>query len=31
VTVTGREAVQVDDGASVELPVGAAAAVWLTA
>jgi DtxR family Mn-dependent transcriptional regulator len=31
VTVTGREAVQVDDGASVGLPVGAAAAVWLTA
>lgn len=31
VTVTGRAAVRVDGGASVELPPGAAEAVWLTA
>lgn len=31
VTVTGRGAVQVDDGATVELPDAAASAVWLTA
>lgn len=31
VTATGREAVRVDDGATVELPRGAAALVWLTA
>lgn len=31
VTATGREAVQVDGGDTVELPSGAAAMVWLTA
>ncbi|MFT4051349.1 MAG: metal-dependent transcriptional regulator [Microbacterium sp.] len=31
VTVTGRDAVRVDGGATVELPGGAASAVWLTA
>lgn len=31
VTVTGRETVRVDGGATVELPPAAAAAVWLTA
>lgn len=31
VTVVGRGAVQVDDGATIELPDAAAAAVWLTA
>lgn len=31
VTVTGRAAVRVDGGASIELPAGAADAVWLTA
>ncbi len=30
VTVTGREAVRVDGGTTIELPVGAAAAVWLS-
>ena len=30
VTVAGRNAVRVDGGATVELPVGAASAVWLT-
>ena len=31
VTIAGRDAVRVDDGATVELPAGAATAVWLTA
>ncbi|HYP73008.1 MAG TPA: metal-dependent transcriptional regulator [Microbacterium sp.] len=31
VTVTGRDAVRVDDGATIELPAGAASAVWLRA
>jgi DtxR family Mn-dependent transcriptional regulator len=31
VTVAGRGAVQVDDGATIELPDAAASAVWLTA
>jgi len=31
VTVTGRDAVRVDAGATIELPAGAASAVWLSA
>ena len=31
VTVTGRGAVQVDGGATIELPDAAASAVWITA